>query len=220
MKPKTKSEETRERIRNAAIDLFRDRGFDQTTMREIATAAGVATGAAYYYFDSKDAIVLAFYEHAARELEPLLEEALHASKTLEGRMRAILEVKLNYFAPNRALMGALAAHTDPEHPLSPFSEQTRDIRDRDVAFFRRAIEASGIKISPDLTGVLPRMLWMYQMGVILFWIYDRSPNQSRTRSLVEQSVGVVAGLIKISGFPLLRPIRKRVVQLVETISVA
>jgi AcrR family transcriptional regulator len=46
-----KSEETRARILDAAIELFRARGFESATMREIAAAADVATGAAYYYFD-------------------------------------------------------------------------------------------------------------------------------------------------------------------------
>lgn len=217
MKPTTKSEETRQRILTAAIDLFRSRGFAGASMREIAACAGVATGAAYYYFDSKDAIVLAFYEHAAGELEPLLEEALAGAKSLEDRVRALLEVKLKYFEPNRALLGALAAHTDPAHPLSPFSPQTREIRERDMKFFERALEDSRVRISPDLQGVLPQVLWMYQMGLILFWIYDRSPNQKRTLSLVDQSVGVVVGLIKLSGLPLLRPVRRRVVTLLETV---
>jgi hypothetical protein len=59
---------------------------------------------------------------------------------------------------------------------------------------------------------------MYQMGLILFWIYDRSPGQKRTHALLDQSVGVVAGLIKLSGLPLLRPVRRRVVTLLETVS--
>jgi len=218
MKPKTKSEETRRRILTAAIELFRRRGFDAATMREIAAESGVATGAAYYYFDSKDAIVLSYYEHAARELEPLLEEALASAKSLEDRVRALLEVKLKYFEPHRALLGALAGHTDPEHALSPFSSQTREIRERDMKFFERALEDSKVRIAPDLQGVLPRILWMYQMGLILFWIYDRSAGQQRTHALVDQSVGVVVGLIKLSGFPLLRPVRRRVVTLLETVS--
>ena len=37
-------------------------------MRDIASRAGVATGLAYYYFASKDAIVLAFYQRAKDEL--------------------------------------------------------------------------------------------------------------------------------------------------------
>jgi AcrR family transcriptional regulator len=218
MKPKSKSDETRARILTAAIELFRRRGFAAATMREIAAEAGVATGAAYYYFDSKDAIVLAFYEHAAREMEPLLEEALAGSKDLEGRMRAMLEVKLKYFEPDRALLVALAGHTDPEHPLSPFSQQTREIRERDMKFFERALEDSRVRIAKDLEGVLPRVLWMYQMGLVLFWIHDRSAAQKRTHALLDQSAGVVAGLIKISGFPLLRPVRRRVVTLIQTMS--
>src|SRR5882762_4962037 len=123
-----KSEETRARILDAAIELFRARGFEAATMREIAVAAGVATGAAYYYFDSKDAIVLAFYDRAQRQLEPLLEEALAGKRDFEGRLRALIEVKLSYFAPERGLLRALAAHTDPAHPLSPFSSQAGEIR--------------------------------------------------------------------------------------------
>ncbi len=217
MKAKTKSDETRARILEAAIGLFQRHGFAAATMREIAAEAGMATGAAYYYFDSKDAIVLAFYEHAAQEMEPLLEEALAGKENLEERVRAMLEVKLHYFEPNRALLGALAGHTDPRNPLSPFSAETRDIRERDMQFFARALADSNVKAPADLANLLPAMLWMYQMGLILFWIYDRSDGQKLTRSLVDQSAGVVTGLIKLSALPLLRPVRKRVVKLVETI---
>jgi AcrR family transcriptional regulator len=213
-----KSEETRARILDAAIELFRARGFEAATMREIAAAAGVATGAAYYYFDSKDAIVLAFYDRAARQLEPLLEEALAGARDFEGRLRALIEVKLSYFAPDRGLLRALAAHTDPAHPLSPFSAQAGEIRERDVQFFERLLTESRIKLPADLGPLLPRILWMYQMGVILFWIYDGSAVQKRTHTLIEKSAVMVSRLIRLSGFPLLRPARKAVVELVETIT--
>ena len=55
------------------------------------------------------------------------------------------------------------------------------------------------------------------MGLILFWIYDRSAAQQRTRALVEKSLGIVVRLIKASEFPLLRPVRRMVVELVETV---
>ena len=186
-------------------------------MREIATEAGVATGAAYYYFASKDAIVLAFYDQAQREMEPRFEEALSRSKDLKLRLAGLLEVKLEYFEPNRRLLGALAAHADPEHPLSPFSIHTREIRDRDVGFFERALTGSRVKTPKDLEAHLPRLLWLYQMGLILFWIYDRSAGQKRTRALVDKSVAVVVRLVKLSGFPLMGPVRRMVVDLVETV---
>jgi AcrR family transcriptional regulator len=213
-----KSEETRARILDAAIELFRARGFEAATMRGIASAAGVATGAAYYYFDSKDAIVLAFYGRAQQELGPLLDQALARARDFEGRLRGLIEVKLAYFAPDRGLLRALAAHADPEHPLSPFSRQTAATREQDIAFFARLLAESRIKLPTDLAPLLPRILWLYQMGLILFWIYDRSENQQRTRALLTHSASMVTWLIRLSGFPLLRPARKAVVHLVQTVS--
>ncbi|MFN7998346.1 MAG: TetR family transcriptional regulator [Bryobacteraceae bacterium] len=210
-----KSAETRARILEAAMELFRRQGFEETTMREIAAEAEVATGAAYYYFESKDAIVLAFYERSLHDMEPMLEAALSASKNLKDRIAAILEVKLKYFEPNRRLLGALAAHADPEHALSPFSGQTRAIREQDMKFFERALASGRTLIPPDLQRHLPRILWMYQMGLILFWIYDRSQGQSRTHSLVAKSVPIVARLVKLAGLPLMQPVRKMVAELMD-----
>ena len=115
-------------------------------------------------------------------------------------------------------LGTLAAHADPEHRLSPFSAQTREMRERDMQFFERALVGSRIKVNTELGRHLPRILWMYQMGLILFWIYDRSASQQRTHALVEKSLGIVVRLIKISEFPLLRPVRRMVVDLVETMT--
>jgi AcrR family transcriptional regulator len=213
-----KSAETRARILDAAMELFRRQGFEETTIREIAAEAGVATGGAYYYFDSKDAIVLAFYDQSQQELEPVIEQALAGGKHLKERLAALLEAKLKYFEPNRRLLGALAAHADPEHPLSPFSAATREIRERDVASFARALAASRIRVARDLEPHLPRILWMYQMGLILFWIYDRSPAQQRTRTLIRKSAAIVERLVKLAAFPLMRPVRRMVADLMDTVT--
>jgi len=213
-----KSAETRARILDAAMELFRRQGFEETTMREIAAEAGVATGAAYYYFDSKDAIALAFYDQSQQELEPLIEEALAGAKHLKDRLGELLEAKLKYFEPNRRLLGALAAHADPEHALSPFSARTREIRERDMASFARALDASGVRVARDLEPHLPRILWMYQMGLILFWIYDRSAAQQRTRTLIRKSAAIVERLVKLAAFPLMRPVRRMVVDLMDTVT--
>ena len=218
MKLKAKSEATRAQILGAAMELFRRKGFDETTMRDIAAEAGVATGAAYYYFDSKDAIVLAFYDQARKETEPLLEEVLAGSKDLKARILALLEVKLRYFEPNRRLLSALTIHIDPARPLSPFGEQNREIRESDTAFFERALSGSRVRVPADLQPHLPRVLWLYQMGLILFWIHDRSPDQKRTRALLGRSLDIVVRLIKLAGFPLMRPVRKMVVDLMEIVT--
>jgi AcrR family transcriptional regulator len=215
---KPKSDTTRARILEAALELFRDRGFEATTMREIADTAGVATGAAYYYFDSKDAIVLAFYDQAQKDMAARLEHVLAGSKDLAARIRGIVQVKLDYFEPSRRFLGALSVHTDPNHPLSPFSAQTREIREIDMDFFGRAVDGSRVRVPEDLQPYLPRMLWMYQMGVILFWINDRSADQKRTQALLDKSLNVVVRLIKLAGLPLTKPLRRMVIDLVDTVT--
>ncbi|HEX3572910.1 MAG TPA: TetR/AcrR family transcriptional regulator [Acidobacteriaceae bacterium] len=203
-----KSEETRTRILDAALNLFRERGFEGTTMREVAQSAGVAVGAAYYYFDSKDAIVLAFYERTQAEMLSSIADALDRARTLEARLRAVISAKFEYFRPNRRLLAALSAHTDPGHPLSPFGRETRAIRDADTALFERAATDSGVKLPPSIRPYLARLLWMYQMGLILFWVYDNSLSQKRTELLYDKTLKMLLFTLKIAGTPLLRPLHR------------
>jgi AcrR family transcriptional regulator len=217
VKKRAKGDETRDRILKAALELFHERGFDATTMRDIAARADMATGAAYYYFDSKDAIVLAFYDQAAQDMEPHLEQALDEGRDLKERLRKLIDVKLEYFAPSRELLGALSGHTNPRSPLSPFSAQTRDIRERDIGFVTRALEGSRTPGPRDLKAHLPLLLWMYQMGIILFWINDGSRRQAKTRVLMDKSLDIVTRLIRLSSLPLTGPIRRAVAQLVNAL---
>jgi AcrR family transcriptional regulator len=215
VKQTEKGELTRKTILDSALQLFREKGFEATTMRDVATRAGVAIGAAYYYFDSKDAIVMGFYERAQVDLTPVLDRSLANAKGLHDRVRAIIQAKLDYFAADRKLMGALSAHIDPHHPLSPFSQETRGIRDHDIEFLSRAVEGGKVRVPEDLNAHLPRVLWLYQMGLLLFWVYDSSPKQERTRKLFERSLAIVVALIKLSSLPLMRPVRKLVTGLLE-----
>ena len=212
----SKAEATRDRIVDVALDLFRRQGFEQTTMREIAAKAGVSLGSAYYYFESKEDLVMAFYERAMEAMAPRIEAALKSATKFEKRLEAILAVKFSYFQPNRAFLGALFRHAaDPENRLSPFSEATRQIRERDQMYFAQAIAVSrDVRVPEDLVAQMPMLLWLYQMGLILFWIYDRSPGQRRTRALREKSLPLLVSALKMARFSLLKPLRKKVVELI------
>lgn len=210
-----KSAETREKILEAALELFREKGFAETSMREVAAQARVATGLTYYYFASKDAIVHAFYQRAKDDLGPLLEGAQKGRK-LDARLAAIITVKFRYFEPNRKFLGALMGHAaDPANPLSPFAPESRAVREQDLAQFARALAETDTSVPDDMISHMPKILWMYQMGLILFWIYDRSEGQTRTMRLLEASVKMVSALIKLGSLPLLKPARRTVLELVE-----
>jgi AcrR family transcriptional regulator len=219
-RPTPRAEDTRKRIYEQALQLFREKGFEQTTMRDIAAKAGVALGAAYYYFSGKEAIVLAFYHEMQETSHDEILEAMTGHKKLKDRIRVIVERRLEILAPNRKFCDALFRHApDTTDPLSPFSAETRPIRDRALEHLEAAVAGGDIKVPADLRPRLPYLLWLYQMAVILFWLYDRSPQQQRTQTLIEKSLGLLVNLLRLSGLPLMKPVRKTMLELVETVAV-
>jgi AcrR family transcriptional regulator len=214
-----KAEETRRRIYEAALQMFREKGFEQTTMRDIARRAAVALGAAYYYFASKDAIVLAFYEEMQERGHQSTLDAIAGHRKLRDRIRVVLEKRFELLFPNLKFLGALFKHSpDVADSLSPFSAETQPIREKAIELFKVAIEGSDVKVSPDLMPHLPRLLWLYQLGLILFWIYDRSEERKRTTVLMEKSLSLVVNLVRVSGLPLMRPVRRTVLELLEVVT--
>ena len=150
-------------------------------------------------------------------MEPRLEEALAETRDLRERIKSLIQVKLEYFEPSRILLRALSGQYESGLRSPPFSKETREIRENDIHFFKRALEESRSPGPEDLSDYLPRLLWMYQMGIILFWINDASKKQSKTESLLDESLDVVIRLIKLSTLPLTRPIRRKVIQLMDIV---
>jgi AcrR family transcriptional regulator len=213
-----RGEETREKIRAVALGLLQDKGFDGATMREIAQRAGVATGAAYYYFPSKEALVLEFYERLQSEVEDGLHAALEGRSELGERLRAVLDLWFGLLRPNRRFFGALVrAGLDPGNPVSPFSAETATLRDRSIAIFQSTLQGSDAKIPADLAPHLPRLLWLYFMGLILFWLFDRSEGQRKTTRLTARSLDAIVTAIRLSRFRVTAPLRKAVLGLLHEV---
>jgi AcrR family transcriptional regulator len=213
-----KAEETRTKILDTALRLFRERGFEATTMRDVAAEAGVATGAAYYYFRSKEELVMAFYLRTAEEERERFAAALAVTKDLKRRIRALIEIKLEQFADHRALLTALLkAGVDPRDPLSPFGEQTAPVREQSMQWFTRAVAESDAKVPKDLAPHLPRLLWLYHMGLIYYWVIDESPGQRRTQKLLDGTLELIVQLLKIASLPMMGPVRKRALNVLNEI---
>jgi AcrR family transcriptional regulator len=211
-----KAEETRDRILDAALRLFRERGFEQTTMREVATEAGVATGAAYYYYRSKEDLVMAFYLRTDEEAGETFAKVIASSKELKKRMRGMIDAKFAQFSEHRGLLSALLkAGVDPRARLSPFGAETKEVRDASIAWYARALEGSDVSVPKDIASDLPRLFWMYHLGLIYFWIIDESPGQRRTQRLTDATLDLVIQLLKFSSLPLMGPLRKRMLKVLR-----
>lgn len=213
-----KAEETRAKILDTALRLFRERGFDRTTMRDVAAEAGVATGAAYYYFRSKEELVMAFYLRTAEEAREEFAAAIASTKDLRKRIRALIDIKLRQFEDHRSLMAALLkAGVDPRDPLSPFGNETAEVREESIDWFARALEGANVTVPKDLQPHLPRLLWLYHMGLIYYWIVDQSPGQRRTRRLLDGTLDLILQLLRVASLPLMGPVRKRALNVLRSV---
>jgi AcrR family transcriptional regulator len=214
-----KGEQTRAQILDVALELFRERGYEETTMRAIAEAAGVAVGNAYYYFRSKEHLVQAFYERTHEDHLEASREILARERSFRARLLGVMRKKIDTAMPYHRLAGVLfRTAADPGNPLNPFSEESRPLRERATALFAELQDGSDLKISNRaLRAELPYLLWMYHMGILLYWIHDRSPDCARTYRLLDRSVELLVRLITLARLPLLRPLVRTVLALLADV---
>jgi AcrR family transcriptional regulator len=215
---KSAGEHTRALILKTALELFRQRGFEVSTMRDIASAAKVATGAAYYYFPSKEAIVFAYYEQVQRLHADKVVEDLKGKTALRERLGVVFHSKLEIVREDRRFLGALFRYTgDSEHPLSVFGKGTENQRTQSMAIFREAITVPGL--SEELQQILPAALWLAHLGMILSLIYDESEGQRKTHKLVDGVLDLLAQAIDLSSTvfvrPFVQPFQTKVLQMLQ-----
>jgi AcrR family transcriptional regulator len=212
-----KGEQTRALILETALELFRERGYEDTTMRAIAERAGVALGAAYYYFRSKEELIQSFYGRTHEEHLAASAAVLAGGGRFRDRLLGVMRTKLETIAPYHQFSGKLfKTAADPDSPLNPFSAQSQPVRRESTGVFAEVARgATDLKLPPDLAAELPDLLWTYHMGVILFWLHDRSPGQARTCRLMERTVDLVSRLVAIARNPLLAPLRKSTLRLLR-----
>jgi AcrR family transcriptional regulator len=210
-----KGQASRTAILETALDLFRRQGLDEARMRDVAREAGVALGAAYYYFPSKEAIVQAYYDHVQVQHEQRLKDAL-AGKKLRERLGIVFHSKLDILAKDQKLLGAIFRYSGtPDHPLSILGPATRSTRAQSIAVFANALE--GESLPKDLQESLPVALWALQMGILIFFIYDQSPEHKRTRKLVDGALDLAVTLLTLTKSPLLKPFRGRLFSLLREV---
>jgi AcrR family transcriptional regulator len=209
------SEETRRQILETALALFRERGFDQTTIRDIASRAGLSLGAGYYYFRSKEAIVGAYYDYIQEEHQARAREAFAKADSLRDRLRAALHTKIDVLQDDRRLLRALFRYGgEPEHPLTWFGPASRGQREVCTEIFAETL--AGERLPDDIRDVAPTLLWTLHMGILLYFLYDESPRQRRTRILIDNAVDFVVDAKRVATNPLLRPVRRRVISILRT----
>lgn len=211
-----KGEQTRELILNSALDLLGEHGYEKTTMRAIAKRAGVSLGNAYHYFGSKEHLIQAFYHRTHEEHLAATRPALKNEPSFRARLITVMRLKISTLEPYHEFAGVLfKTAADPHSPLNPFAHDSAPVRRDSIKLFEELMVGTRARIPPELRAELPYLLWLYHMGVILFWIHDSSPKCARTYRLIDQTVDLLDRLISLASNPLMRPVRKRALGLVK-----
>jgi AcrR family transcriptional regulator len=206
---------TRDAILATALALFRRNGLDHTTMRDIAQQAGVALGSAYYYYESKEAILQAYYDqvqqlHHSRVVEALSNKEL----SLEDRLKVVFHTKLDILQNDRKILGALFRYAgEPSHPLSALGPATRHHREQSMATL--ALALANENLQEDIRALFPALLWAAHMGLLLYFIYDDSPGQTRARKLVDSALSLLTSLLFLVRMPVFKPFRGRFASLLR-----
>ncbi len=218
---RVKGDQTRALILETALTMFRERGYEQTTMRAIAEKAGVSLGNAYYYFRSKEHLIQAFYQSMHDEHLALSLPALESAQTLKARLLTVVRLKIDTMKPYHQFAGVLfKTAADPQSPLNPFADDANPVRQASIQLFAQVVEGTKAHIPKDLREELPYLLWVYHMGIILFWIHDRSAKHRRTYRLIDYTGELVDRLIHLASNPFMRPLRKQALLLVAELRAA
>jgi AcrR family transcriptional regulator len=202
----------RDRLYDTAIRMISDRGYEATTLREIAKEAGVSVGLLYRYFPGKQAIIIALYDELSGDF------ARQAATMQPGKWRDrflfALQTSLRSLEPHRTSLRALIPVLVGDPDDGVFADRTAFSRQRVQHVFEEAVAGAADAPKPPLAGALGRLLYLVHLAVLLWWLLDKTPRQRATDALV-----VLTGQLLPSAALTLRlpPIRRFVIAMDELI---
>jgi AcrR family transcriptional regulator len=180
---------TRRRILEAAQEQFRTTGYEATTTRDIAKAAGIAVGTLFNYFPTKEAIITTLVLES--QCRPLRHPSNETHSSLEEALFAHVAYGLRQLKPYRGYLSPVI-----ETSLSPLAETQKD--EPGNSFRATHLEhvvqlAMQYGLDAALTPVALQMYWTLYLGILAFWTNDKSPKQEDTFALLDQSLEMFAG---------------------------
>jgi hypothetical protein len=129
-------------------------------------------------------------------------------------MRARFDVVGPYHAVSGTLFRSAA---DPASPLNPFSTASAQTREASIDFLSGVVTGSDTRLPRDVAPTLPHLLWVYELGIVLFWVHDKSPDQIKSYELVDDTSDAIVRLLALAHLPGLRIIRRRMLRWVSSL---
>ena len=123
-----KKEETRENIIDCAVSFFREKGFQETSMEEIAEKSDVSKGTLYNYFENKESILVGYFQTIISDYGKGMKENFEGNKDIESTLYNLLAFISNIFKNDRELAAIYFKYRMPSRfDVKPDSSQRSGI---------------------------------------------------------------------------------------------
>jgi AcrR family transcriptional regulator len=170
---------TRERIMDAALNIFSSRGYHDTRLDEIVKEAGTSKGSIYFHFPNKERLFIALVDQFADLIERRAVESIQKAPQGMGRVSAALQSVLETFGKYRRPAKILLVQAVGLG--SVFEKKRLDVTDRFAALIKKYLDeavAMG-EIAPVDTEVVAHA-WMGAIyNVVIQWVYTGEPDSQR-----------------------------------------
>ena len=177
---------TRQRIIDASTSLFKSDGWQSTTTRGIAAAAGIATGTLFNYFPTKEAIAAVLIADALERANEEFPNSQSEENSLEADLFTLVWSGLCNLREFRKFLAPAC-----ETIFSPLARQSPgspgdSIRVDHLEMVEAIVTAHGVP--GPRSNVTVQLYWTLYLGVFAFWAADDSPGQEDTLALLDQSL--------------------------------
>jgi AcrR family transcriptional regulator len=177
---------TRQRILEAARQLFTAKGFEASTTRDIADAAGIASGTLFNYFATKEAVLGSLAVEALAGAQREFDGGTDRADTFEEDLFAFVMAGLRALRPLRKHLPALVATE-----LSPLTAAPVDGDDSLRLAHLESVARLAMKHGlGELSSLALQLYWTLYTGLLMFWANDGSPKQEDTLALLDQSLAM------------------------------
>ena len=179
-------EETRERILDKAAELFCSQGFEATTTRDIAAAAGLAAGTLFNYFPSKETLAMSMVGEALNGgIEDYRQRCSDDDDFVEALFLFVTS-GLRRLRPLRPFLGPVLERSLSPFPRKAVCPEGEAAQLAHLAMAREILGRYGFSSAPDYVSMT--IYWSLYLGILAFWTNDESPQQEATWALVDYSI--------------------------------
>lgn len=132
----------RKEIFDASVHLFLEKGFQETSMREIARAAGVGKSTLYDYFKSKDEILVSYFGDEIQKITQAAQEIIRQNSSVSEKLKNVMRMHLGYLVDNKQTFLILSLEAQR---LSAESQEQIQKNRHDYQDMLRALIETGIQ---------------------------------------------------------------------------